>query len=94
MSPSPSHPRDHLHAPLLMKLTIFQQEEQPGEMQECTAKGQETLQGPLCGNLPESSKYTGIKTKCIPSHILVEAKVFASAVHLTSTLGVLKPFKT
>lgn len=79
---------------MLIKLTIFQQEERSGEMQQCTAKGQEPLHGHLRGNFPEASKYADIKTKRIPSHILTEAKVFASAVYLTSTLGVLKPFKT
>lgn len=94
--PSPGHPRDHQHASVLkmIRLTIFQQEEQSGEVPEHTAQGNENLQGHLHGNLPEVSKYVGIKTKCISSRILIEAKVFASAVYLASTLGVLKPFKT
>ena len=94
MPPSPGHPRDHQHASVPIKLTIFQQEEQSGEMWERTAQEHKPLQGHLHGNLPEVSKYIGIKTKCISSHILIEAKVFVSAVYLTSTLGVLEPFKT
>lgn len=78
----------------MIKLTVLQQEEQSGEMRERTAQGHEPLQGHLHRNLPKVRKYIGIKAKRISSHILIEAKFFASAVYLTSTLGVLKPFKT